>query len=105
MPTPFRLDGRRALVTGGASGIGGAVSRVLSEAGAEVTIVDIDESRAKALAAQLPGASALCFDITDEPAVTREMNALQGLDILINNAGIGLVGNIEETAVGDFQRL
>lgn len=105
MPTPFRLDGRIALVTGGASGIGEQTSRVLTEAGAKVVIVDIDESRAAKLASELPGASYRIFDITDESAVRKGMEGFGKLDILINNAGIGLVGGVEETETDDFDRI
>ncbi len=105
MNPPFRLAGRRALVTGGASGIGESVARVLSGAGAAVTIADIDEARARALAAEIPGTSVLALDITDEAAVNAAIPALSTLDILVNNAGIGLVGGIEETAAADFDRL
>jgi len=105
MKTPFRLDGRRALVTGGASGIGEATCRALADAGASVTIADIDRPRAEALAAELPGSSTLVFDITHQSAVDAAFTALDRLDVLVNNAGIGLVGNIEETEPGDFERL
>ena len=105
MATPFRLDGRKALVTGGASGIGEATCRVLTQAGAAVTIADVDEERARALAAELPDAAALRLDITDEVAVNAAVGALATLDILVNNAGVGLVGNIEETEKEDFERL
>lgn len=105
MNTPFRLDGRKAIVTGGASGIGEATCRALTGAGASVIIVDIDESRARKLAGDLPGASFLIFDITDEAQVQRGMAQIDHLDILINNAGIGLVGGVEETEIVDFQRL
>jgi NAD(P)-dependent dehydrogenase (short-subunit alcohol dehydrogenase family) len=105
MHVPFRLDGRKALVTGGASGIGEATSRVLAEAGAAVAIADVDEARAQALAAELPGGSALPLDITDEVEVNAAIGRMPTLDILVNNAGIGLVGSIEETEKEDFERL
>ncbi|MCU1324885.1 MAG: Dehydrogenase with different specificity (related to short-chain alcohol dehydrogenase) [Bryobacterales bacterium] len=93
------------MVTGGASGIGEHTSRVLTEAGANVIIVDIDESRAKALASELKGGSYRIFDITDETAVRDGIAGIPKLDILINNAGIGLVGGVEETGADDFDRI
>lgn len=105
MKTPFRLDGRKALVTGGASGIGEATCRALSGAGASVVIVDIDHARAGRLAAELPHSSVMIFDITDEAAVRQAFASMDALDILVNSAGIGLVGGVEETELDDFQRL
>ena len=105
MNTPFRLDGQRALVTGGASGIGAATCRALSGAGARVTIADVDRAAAEKLASELPGASVLILDITDEAAVRRALAQLESLNILVNNAGIGLVGGVEETELADFERL
>ncbi|HXR78727.1 MAG TPA: SDR family oxidoreductase [Bryobacteraceae bacterium] len=101
----FRLDGKVALVTGGASGIGEATVRTLAEAGAKVLIVDIDKKGAESLQSGLPGSSAYQCDITDESHVTKLFEQIEKLDILINNAGIGLVGGVEETALLDFQRL
>ena len=105
MQTPFRLDGKVALVTGGASGIGEHTSRVLTNAGASVIILDLDRARAEALAGELPRASALICDITNEQQVEEAFARLKTLDILVNNAGIGLVGDIRETGLADFQRL
>jgi NAD(P)-dependent dehydrogenase (short-subunit alcohol dehydrogenase family) len=104
--TPFRVDGRIALVTGGASGIGEKTSRILAEAGAQVLIVDLNQEAAQKLAAELPNnARGLGCDITDARTVDALFSSIGKLDILVNNAGIGLVGNIEETAQDDFQRL
>jgi len=105
MQTPFRLDGKKALVTGGASGIGEATCRTLAGAGASVTIADVDRERAEALSAELPGSSVLLLNITDEAAVAEAFAGLGPLDILVNNAGVGLVGNVEETELADFERL
>jgi NAD(P)-dependent dehydrogenase (short-subunit alcohol dehydrogenase family) len=105
MNQPFRLEGRRALVTGGASGIGEAVCRVFSKAGASVVVSDINKSSAEALATELPNATAVVMDVTDEVSVRSVVQGLPGLDILVNNAGIGLVGGVEETELADFERL
>ncbi len=101
---PFRLDQRRAVITGGASGIGEATARVLAAAGAAVTIVDIDRHRAETLAGEL-GSAAAVVDITDQAGVKGFFASLPALDILVNNAGIGHVGGIEETDLADWQRL
>jgi 2-keto-3-deoxy-L-fuconate dehydrogenase len=70
MHLPFRVDGRKALVTGGASGIGAATCRALHAAGAQIAIADIDQAGAEALSRELSGASVLILDITDEALVS-----------------------------------
>ncbi|MDP8981459.1 MAG: SDR family oxidoreductase [Acidobacteriota bacterium] len=105
MNVPFRLDGRTALITGGASGIGESTCRIFAAAGAQVYIADIDRPRAEKLASELPGSQAVICDVTDERAVKEMFASIPQLDILVNNAGIGLVGSIEETELADYERL
>lgn len=103
--TPFRLDGKIAMITGGASGIGERASRAFTNAGASVIIADIDTARAEALAAELPGSRAMHCDITSEESVKHTFQQVPHMDILINNAGIGLVGGVTETELSDFESI
>ncbi len=103
--TPFRLDGKVALVTGGASGIGERTCRAFSQAGASVIVADIDTNKAEALAAELPGSRAMHCDITSEESVKHVFQQIPHLDLLVNNAGIGLVGGVTETEVSDFEKI
>ena len=105
MNSLFRLDGRVALVTGGASGIGEAIARLFVSAGAKVVIADLDRERAERLAMELPLAEVRVCDITDENSVQEMLEGMSKLDILVNNAGIGLVGGVEDTNLQDFERL
>lgn len=102
---PYRLDGKSALVTGGASGIGEATCRELCSAGAKVVIADINIDSALALARTLDGAQALQMDVTDAESIAAGLAPLGRLDILVNNAGIGLVGDILHTDEAEFSRL
>jgi 2-keto-3-deoxy-L-fuconate dehydrogenase len=102
---PFSLDGRHALVTGGASGIGEATVKELARAGSFVWIADINHAAAEALAASLPEAQALALDVTSPGSIATAAARLTRLDILVNNAGIGHVGSIETTEPEDFDRL
>jgi 3-hydroxybutyrate dehydrogenase len=85
-------SGRRALVTGGASGIGRACVQRLAEAGAEVVVVDRDAEAAKTVAASV-GGTAVAVDLTDLEAIDRLDLAV---DILVNNAGLQHVAPIHE---------
>ena len=103
---PFRLDGRRALVTGGASGIGEQTVRTLNRAGASVIIADLDLEGAEALASELgETVTAKLVDLTDPDSIAALFGSLDQLDILVNNAGIAHVGNIEETDFEDWKRV
>jgi len=105
MEQPYRLDGKVALVTGGASGIGAATARELTRAGAEVCIADLNMPAAWGLAAELPGALALEMDVTQANSIGAALERIKRLDILVNNAGIGLVGDLASTSEEDFDRV
>ena len=101
----FRLDGKHALVTGGASGIGEATCRELARAGAIVIIADIDLQRAQALEKTLPRAKATYVDVAQRESIDAAAAQLERLDILVNNAGIAHVGDIAHVEPEDFDRL
>lgn len=101
----FGLDGRHALVTGGASGIGEATAKELVRAGAFVSIADINLPAAEALATSLGSSQAVHLDVTNPQSIAAAVAQLSRLDILVNNAGIGHVGSIEQTEPNDFDRL
>jgi 2-hydroxycyclohexanecarboxyl-CoA dehydrogenase len=89
-PTPARLQGSVALVTGGASGIGAATSRRLAAEGARVVVADRDDEAAQKLAADI-GGEAVAFDVTDlgglRAAIGHVGAAFGPIDVLVNNAG------------------
>jgi 3-hydroxybutyrate dehydrogenase len=87
------LNGRTAVVTGGASGIGLACTQRLAEDGATVVVLDLDEAAATKAIADMPGARAIGIDLTDLDAI--DALDVDG-DILVNNAGIQHVAPIEE---------
>lgn len=103
--SPFRLDSRHALVTGGASGIGEATVKELVRAGAYVHVADINLPAAEALAASTGSARALHLDVTSPESIAEAVQQIPRLDVLVNNAGIGHVGSIEATEPMDFDRL
>jgi meso-butanediol dehydrogenase/(S,S)-butanediol dehydrogenase/diacetyl reductase len=89
----FDLEGRRAIVTGAARGIGAAIARALARSGVRVAVADLDLSAAEVLAAEIGGdALGVGIDVRDrhsvEQAVSRAIEAFGGLDILCANAGV-----------------
>jgi 3-hydroxybutyrate dehydrogenase len=98
MATSEPLSGRRALVTGGASGIGRACAVRLSAAGASVVVLDRDADAAQAVAREV-GGSAVALDLTDLDAI----DALDlDVDVLVNNAGLQHVAPLHEFPVDRF---
>lgn len=105
MTDAFYLKNKIALVTGGASGIGAATARELTRAGAQVVIADLNAAAAGSLAAELPGARAVALDVTSSASIGQTFADISQLDILVNCAGIGLVGDIARTSEEDFERV
>jgi NAD(P)-dependent dehydrogenase (short-subunit alcohol dehydrogenase family) len=102
----MRLEGRRCLVTGGASGIGRATATTLAREGARVAILDVDREAAERLADSLEGALALHADVADETAMEDAFavidERLGGLDVLVAGAGIGAEGSLEDIEPAQF---
>lgn len=112
-PPPSLLSGKRVFLTGAGNGIGAAVARRFCEAGAAVTITDIDgeavSSLADALRSEGYTAHALVLDVTDEDSVINALAAsaerLRGLDTVVANAGTLYVGRVEDTDLAQFERV
>ena len=100
----MRLEARTALVTGGAKGIGAAISRRLAAEGADVTIGDIDVEGAADVAAEI-GAESMRLDVTDNDSVRAAVDAVGRLDILVNNAGMDEFGFFTETNPDQWGRI
>ena len=105
----FRLDSRKALVTGAASGIGEAIAYALARAGAIVVVADIDADNGERVAqdcrAQTAGARFVSLNVAGDKNCAGVADEIGPIDILVNNAGIGHVGTIEQTAGADLDRL
>jgi NAD(P)-dependent dehydrogenase (short-subunit alcohol dehydrogenase family) len=89
------LDGVRAIVTGGTSGLGFAMSQALADAGARVVLTGRTEQRVQDAAAKIARVTGLVMDVRDEQSVSAGVDGaladLGGIDVLVNNAGIGML--------------
>ena len=99
----MEFDGLKAVVTGGASGIGAAVAAMLTERGGMVAVLDVVAAQASA------GILSLKCDVSDDASVRKAVadaaDALGGLDIVINNAGIGAQGTVETNGDEEWHRV
>ncbi|MBB1285600.1 SDR family oxidoreductase [Flavisolibacter sp. BT320] len=105
----FSLQTKTAVVTGGGSGIGKAISITLAEAGAQVHIVELNRDAAQQVAEEIEArggkAVAHACDVSVQQNVVDLFNLFGGINILVNNAGIAHIGNAETTLEADFTRI
>ncbi|WP_063732866.1 SDR family oxidoreductase [Streptomyces sp. RTd22] len=105
----MRFEGKVAIVTGGARGMGAAHVRGLVAEGARVAVCDVLDEEGETLAGEFPQARYHHLDVTDEArwrAVVRTVeDALGPVDVLVNNAGIMHRGSVEEQSPEDFRRI
>lgn len=108
----FRLDGRSAIVTGAANGIGFAIASEFARAGAIVHVVDINLAAANNAVDQIAETGGLAMahgcNVADQADVDRvfgELIATKRIDILVNNAGIAGIGRVDNTNAADFDRV
>ena len=109
----MRLENKVALVSGGARGIGAAITKILAQEGAKVVIGDVLEDAGQKTAAEINDAGGECvfvrLDVTSEAAwnsaVGEAVSRFGKLDILVNNAGVTSRGMIEDISVDDWTRI
>jgi NAD(P)-dependent dehydrogenase (short-subunit alcohol dehydrogenase family) len=105
-----RLGGKVALVTGAASGLGRAIAETFSRHGAAVMLADINQDAGRDAARAIGGAARfVALDVTSEASWQAAIDAVTGafgrLDVLVNNAGIAIMGDVERTPLDDWRRV
>ena len=107
----MRLEGKVALISGGARGMGAEEALLFAKEGAKVVVGDVLEAEGRDIAASIPGGQAIFarLDVTKEEdwqrAVSLAEDVYKKLDILVNNAGISAVGGIEDTTPKEWDRV
>ena len=105
----FNLTNKTAVITGGASGIGLAIARLLAKQGAEVHILELNEAAAQSAVEGIQAEGGTAFAHACNVAVEADVEAvfasLESLHILVNNAGVAHIGNVENTSEADFERV
>jgi NAD(P)-dependent dehydrogenase (short-subunit alcohol dehydrogenase family) len=105
----FDLKNKTAIITGGASGIGEAISILFAKQGAKVYILDYNYQGGKSLADRITrsGGDAVAYqcDVSNQEEVFTIVNKIDKMDILVNNAGIAHVGRADTTSAEDFDRV
>jgi 2-keto-3-deoxy-L-fuconate dehydrogenase len=105
----FSLTGKKAVITGGGSGIGRAISLLFARQGAEVHIIELSAEAGQPVAAEIQAAGGTAHvhatDVAQQAQVLAAFQAIGSVDILVNNAGIAHVGNVETTSEADFERV
>ncbi len=105
-----RLEGKRAIVTGAANGIGRAIALRLASEGARVVLADVDEEAAGGVADEIDGETLIHkTDVTRngdvEALVGRTVSEWGGLDVMVNNAGVGVAGTATTTTEEEYDRV
>jgi len=104
----FSLKGKSAVITGGGSGIGKAISILFAKQGAKVYILELNEQSAQQTVDeinQFGEAQAFSCDVSKQDQVLATFIKMDKVDILVNNAGIAHIGNLEKTEEADFERV
>jgi 2-keto-3-deoxy-L-fuconate dehydrogenase len=102
----FQLNGKKAVVTGGASGIGLAIAELFAKQGAEVVILDLDGQKAQESASSIANAAGIACNVAVPESVSKAFAEIADrVDILVNSAGIAHIGNLVSTTPEDMDRL
>jgi 3(or 17)beta-hydroxysteroid dehydrogenase len=102
-----RVEGKVAIVTGAAQGLGAADARMLAKEGAKVVLTDVNETLGRATSASIPGSIFLKHDVRDEDqwksVVTETMRHFGKLNVLVNNAGLVAFNDVETCPLEEFR--